>query len=142
MSLSFILFAYTYIYISSEKSCSPTPLTTIYFFIGNNKNTRAKGKICSKLTTKTPKQCHWHHSCFFFYFAQISPIALVFHCWLWTSNFQLSTQSVYRSIITRDNHLFFSTFCSVNSYTNKQKVMKDLRCENSSLSASYKLKFL
>ena len=32
-----------------------------YMFKVNNKNTRTRCKICSKLT-KTPERCEWHHS--------------------------------------------------------------------------------
>ena len=32
----------------------------IYLFKVNNRNTRARCEICSKLTTKTPKRRHWH----------------------------------------------------------------------------------
>ena len=37
----------------------------MYLLQVNNKNTWAMGEICSKLTIKTPKQCHWCHSRFF-----------------------------------------------------------------------------
>ena len=34
----------------------------IYQFKVNNRNTRKKCEICSKLTIKTPKRRHWHRS--------------------------------------------------------------------------------
>ena len=33
-----------------------------YMFKVNNRNTRTKCEICSKLTIKAPKQSHWRHS--------------------------------------------------------------------------------
>ena len=33
-----------------------------YMFEVNNRNTRARCEICSKLTIKTPERCHWHRS--------------------------------------------------------------------------------
>ena len=35
---------------------------TIYVFKGNNRNTRTRCEICSKLTIQTPEWCHWHDS--------------------------------------------------------------------------------
>ena len=34
----------------------------IYLFKANNRNTRKRCEICSKLTTKTPERCHWRRS--------------------------------------------------------------------------------
>ena len=33
----------------------------IYLFKVNNRNTRKRCEICSKLTIKTPERRHWHH---------------------------------------------------------------------------------
>ena len=45
----------------------------------NNKNTRAKCKICSKLTVKTPERCHWRCSVVFIVnFEHISNLGPVF----------------------------------------------------------------
>ena len=33
-----------------------------YIFKLNNRNTRTRSKMCSKLTIKTPEQCHWCRS--------------------------------------------------------------------------------
>ena len=33
--------------------------TNIYLFKVNNRNTRRRCEICSKLTIKTPERCHW-----------------------------------------------------------------------------------
>ena len=45
----------------------------------NNKNTRARFEICSKLTIKTPKRCQWRRSgVFFVNFELISHFVLVF----------------------------------------------------------------
>ena len=34
----------------------------IYLFKVKNRNTRTMCEICSKLTIKTPEQCHWRRS--------------------------------------------------------------------------------
>ena len=45
----------------------------------NNRNTRTRCEICSKLTIKTPERHHWHRSgVFIVYFDHISHLALVF----------------------------------------------------------------
>ena len=36
-----------------------------YMFKVNNRNTRTRCEICSKLTIKTPERRHWHHSVVF-----------------------------------------------------------------------------
>ena len=43
-------------------------LVIIYLFKFNNRNTRKMCEICSKLTIKTPEQCHWHISHLFLQF--------------------------------------------------------------------------
>ena len=51
----------------------------IYLFKVNNENTGTMCEICSKLTIKTPEQCHWSCSAVFIVnFEQISRIVLVF----------------------------------------------------------------
>ena len=50
-----------------------------YMLKVNNRNTRAKCKICSKLTTKTPERLHWRRSGVFnVKFEHISHLVLVF----------------------------------------------------------------
>ena len=45
----------------------------------NNRNTRTRCEICSKLTIKTSERCHWHRSgVFIANFDYISRLALVF----------------------------------------------------------------
>ena len=39
--------------------------TNIYLLIVNNGDTAKMCEICLKLTIKTPKPCHWHHSSVF-----------------------------------------------------------------------------
>ena len=63
----------------------------------NNVNTRTICKICSKLTTTTPQQCHWRRSGeSIVNFEKISQTEMCsfdnskcLHWWLWTSNYQL-----------------------------------------------------
>ena len=51
----------------------------IYLFKVNNRNTRTRREICSKLTIKTPEQCHWLCSgVFIVNFEHISHLVLVF----------------------------------------------------------------
>ena len=48
-------------------------------FKDDNRNTRTKGKICSKLTIKTPERRHWRRSgVFIVNFEHISHLVLVF----------------------------------------------------------------
>ena len=51
----------------------------IYLFKVNNKNTRARCKICSKLTINTPKLRQWRRSvAFIVNFEHISHLVLLF----------------------------------------------------------------
>ena len=51
----------------------------IYMFKVNNRNTRTRHKICSKLTIETPERCQWHHyGVFMANFEHISHLVLVF----------------------------------------------------------------
>ena len=53
--------------------------TSNYMFKVNNRNTRTKCDICSKLTIKTPERCHWRRSgVFIVNFEHISFLVLVF----------------------------------------------------------------
>ena len=50
-----------------------------YMFKVNNRNTRSRCEICSKLTTKIPERCQWHRSGnFIINFEHISHFVLVF----------------------------------------------------------------
>ena len=50
-----------------------------YMFNVNDRNTRTRCEICSKLTTKTPERRHWHRSGVFIgSFEHISHLVLVF----------------------------------------------------------------
>ena len=44
----------------------------------NNRNTRTRCEIFSKLTIKTPEQCQWHRPGFFVNFEHISHLVLLF----------------------------------------------------------------
>ena len=51
----------------------------IYLLKVNNRNTRTRFEICSKLTIKTPEQRHWRHfGIFIVNFEDISHLVLVF----------------------------------------------------------------
>ena len=50
-----------------------------YMFKDNNRSTRTRCEICSKLTIKTPERRHWRRSVFFIVnFEHISHLVLVF----------------------------------------------------------------
>ena len=50
-----------------------------YMFIVNNRNTRTRCEICSKLTIKTPERRYWRHSgVFIVNFKHISDLLQVF----------------------------------------------------------------
>ena len=52
---------------------------TIFLLKVNNRNTKARCEICSKLTIKAPEQCHWRCSgAFIVNFEHISYLVLVF----------------------------------------------------------------
>ena len=77
---------------------SITLKNSTYLFQVNTGNTRTLYKICSKLTIKTPVRCYWYCSGYFIAkFEQISTLILCFHCWLWTSKWQLSLISWTKS---------------------------------------------
>ena len=64
--------------------------TNIYLFKVNNRNTRKRYEICSKLTIKTPERRHWRSSCVYIVnFEHISHLYLVFLLLLWTSKCKL-----------------------------------------------------
>ena len=48
----------------------------IYLFKVNNKNTRKRCEICSKLTIKTPERRHWRRSAVFLVYSE--PISHLF----------------------------------------------------------------
>ena len=57
----------------------PLHITGNYMFKVNNRNTRTRCKICSKLTVNAPEQRHWRYSgVFIVNFQHISHFALVF----------------------------------------------------------------
>ena len=63
---------------ASDRDCFPVPVG-IYLLKVNNKNSRARCKICSKLTIKTPERRHWRWSgVFIVNFEHISHLVLVF----------------------------------------------------------------
>ena len=52
-------------------------------FKGNNRNTRTRCEICSKLTIKTPERRYWRRSgVFIVNFEHVSHLLLIFFCWL------------------------------------------------------------
>ena len=47
--------------VTTNLTSVPVPVD-IYLLKGNNRNTRTRCEICSKLTIKTPERCHWRRS--------------------------------------------------------------------------------
>ena len=76
----------------------------IYLFKVINRKIRKRCEICSKLTIKSPKRCHWRRSSVFIVnFANISCLFRCFYFWLWTSYcllFRPSETSEMRSVTT------------------------------------------
>ena len=65
--------------------------SSIYVFKVNNKNTLTVCEIFSKLTIKTPEQCHWRRSgVFIVNFEQMSYIVIIFP--LFTLNMKISAE--------------------------------------------------
>ena len=46
----------------ASEVCEQSCITSIYLLKVNNRNTRTRCEICSKLTIKTPERCHWQKS--------------------------------------------------------------------------------
>ena len=84
-----------------------------YMFKVNNRNTRPRCEICSKLTIKTPKRYHWGRSSVFIVnFEQISHLVLVFHFWLWAGKCHLGYAKKGSEKSVRAVHL--NKDCSTN----------------------------
>ena len=64
---------FRYRYLNAEKHC----LANNYLLKLNNRNTRKKCEICSKLTIKTPER---RHGVFIVTFEDISPHFQCFYC--------------------------------------------------------------
>ena len=63
----------------SRQHTFPTPPASIYLLKFNNRNTRTRCEICSKLTIKTPERRHWRRSgVFIVNFEHILHLVLVF----------------------------------------------------------------
>ena len=68
----------TYVLIIEKVLASLFP-ADIYLLKVNNRNTRTRCEICSKLTIKTPERRHWRRSGFFIVnFEHISHLVVVF----------------------------------------------------------------
>ena len=76
----------------------------------SNRNTRTRGKICSKLTIKTPDGRHWRRSGVFVNFEHISHFVLLFL--LLTLSRQMSTGFVALKITETVHSLnYFRSYC-------------------------------
>ena len=63
----------------------------IYLLKVNNRNTKTRCEMCSKLTTKALERRHWRRSGVFnVNFKHISHFVLVFLSLIWTCNYQLT----------------------------------------------------
>ena len=79
-------------------------------------------EICSELTIKTPKKCHWLRSGnFIVNFEHVSHLFLVLHYWLLTSKYWLGRDAVFRSL-----HLNITKKPKVTRYTVDQTLIWNL----------------
>ena len=73
------IFCYHVIMVTVKYLTTQNMSLGIYLLKVNNKNTRTRCEICSKLTIKTPERCQWHHSgVFIINFEHISHLVLKF----------------------------------------------------------------
>ena len=80
-----------------QLTSSPSNPASIYLLKVNNRNTRTRCEICSKLTIKTPERRHWHWSrVFIFNFEHISHLVLLYL--LLTLNMYLPAGNVQTNI--------------------------------------------
>ena len=69
-----------------------THLAGTYSLKINNRNTRTRCEICSKLTAKTPERRHWcRYGVFIVNFEHISHLVPEFRLLIWTCNCRLGT---------------------------------------------------
>ena len=82
----------------------------------NNRNTRTRCEICSKLTTKTPERCHWRRSDVFsikfvhlvLHFTPCSSFYIVeFEQVNYTRNFANKDKPILKILTIRDNFSLF-----------------------------------
>ena len=91
----------------------PTPVT-VYLLKANNRNTRTKCGICSKLTIKTPEGRHWRRfGVFIVNFEHISCLVLVFL--LLTLNMYMPTGVLSKETGTICNFQSMRTLVELNS---------------------------
>ena len=84
----------------------------------NNRNTRTRCEICSKLTVKIPKRRHWLCTC---------------NCWLWTCHcwlgyhFFLYMKSSWRHTLKnrKDFCVYFILSCSFLFHTGARNMLKE-----------------
>ena len=62
VGLYYLTIKHFFVIIKTHKECDPA---IIYLFKVNNRNTRKRCKICSKLTIKTPEHHHYPRSVVF-----------------------------------------------------------------------------
>ena len=99
----------------------------IYLFKVNNRNTRKRLGICSKLTIKTPERLRRRSSVFIGNFEHISHLFIVFYCWLWTRKCKLRSFQfcVNMSLIIKK---FWKCFSQNQLLSKKEKEKLDFSC--------------
>ena len=81
-------------------------LADMYLLRVNNRNTKTRCEICSKLTIKTPERCCWHRSSVFIVnFEDISHPILAFLFLTWTCNCRLGRVAVISTLSFPLSHL-------------------------------------
>ena len=93
----------------------------------NNRNTRKRLGICSKLTIKTPERLRRRSSVFIGNFEHISHLFIVFYCWLWTRKCKLRSFQfcVNMSLIIKK---FWKCFSQNQLLSKKEKEKLDFSC--------------
>ena len=123
--LSTINFSSTF-YVLLRKSRCPA---SIYLHKVNNRNNRTRCEICSKLTVKTPEQCHWRRSGVFTYFIPCFCVSIVNFEHVvagWVCCFRSNVIFYQRKAHGKSNNSFISYF-SVESYVDLIKAPTDSR---------------
>ena len=104
----------------------------IYLLKVNNRNTRTRFEICSKLTIKTPERRHQHRSGIFIVnFERISHLVLVFL--LLTLNMQLPGGEIYCEHVHKcllGVIILFEIFCMSIDVEIKLPIFQNIRLPN------------
>ena len=106
--------------VSSHLSLFSDP-AGIYLLKVNNRKTRARCEICSKLTIKTPERCRWYRSgVFIVSFEHISHLGLVFLL-LALNNCRLERRNIFCHPFCQSSFLFNPLSANLTKWSNTLK---------------------